>query len=220
MRSILTDVKYAMRSLRLAPGFTVVALAVLTLGIGATTAIYSIVDAVVLRRLPYAEEGRLIRIGEPSRTWAAKGIAVSPQAFFDWRAQQGGVFEAIGAQGGSKFRAADPDFRTVRVLGVTAGFISALRIAPAIGHSFSEENENEGNHRVALINDTLWRRRFNADPSVLGKTVAGSDGPWEIVGVLPPGTGYPSVQDDIEFMWTPFVPEASQRLRTANGRSY
>src|SRR5688572_25854127 len=177
---MLDDLKAAFRSLRSSKTFTVVALAVLTLGIGASTAIFSVVDAVVLRALPFDEHDRLVAVGERRRPSPTADPTrdplqlspVAPQNYIDWAAQQQ-VFEAIAAIGfgALTLREQDAEPEELRSQRVTAGFFDVLRAHPAVGRAFTAENEVEGNHRVTVLSDALWRRRFGADPAIVGRTI-------------------------------------------------
>ena len=197
--SLHTDVRQACREPRAAPGFTVVALLVLTLDIGATTAIFSVVDAVVLRALPFHEHDRLVAVGErrhalpgPRETnydpRAVTSIAMPND--FDWAAQQQ-VFESMAAVVGPPFtsltlKETGGEAEDIRGLRVTAGFFDVLRIRPAVGRVFTVENEIDGQHRVAVLTDALWRRRFGGNPDIVGQAVELDDGRYEVVGVMPP----------------------------------
>src|SRR5690606_22017184 len=177
---VMNDFRYALRSLRGSPGFTAVVLVVLTLGIGATTAIFSVVDAVVLRALPFDEHDRLVAVGERRSSAEPdpdpdKLAPVAPQNYMDWAAEQD-VFEsmaAIAGVGGGSVTLQEPDTapEDLRVLRVTAGFFAVLRAWPAMGRPFTADHEIDGNHRVAILSDGLWRRRFGTRPDIVGRTI-------------------------------------------------
>ena len=222
-----TDMRDAARSLRSTPGPTFVAVSVLTLGIGATTAVYSVVDAVALRGLPFDEPDRLMA---PSETWRGQpSIRVSPQDFLDWRTRQD-VFEGIAVVTGPRaaFRLADDrqTYEGLRVTRVSANLFSLLRVRPQIGRAFSPEDELDATRNVAVISDAFWRAQFGADPTIAGRLVhfsttrltaaqpfevEGVD-TWEIVGVMPAGFSYPvgAPQRDL---WVPYVMTADERTR-------
>src|SRR5688572_15499358 len=155
---MLDDLKAAFRSLRSSKTFTVVALAVLTLGIGATTAIFSVVDAVVLRGLPFDEHDRLVAVGQrssaPERRSGGRDpeaiMLVAPQNYLDWEAGQR-VFESIAAIGSGWLTLREPGREPESLVPqrVTAGFFTVLRAAPALGRTFTVENEVPGRDRVA-----------------------------------------------------------------------
>jgi predicted permease len=216
-----SDLRNAMRALRAAPGFTTTALIVLALGIGASTAIFSVVDAIVLRGLPFDDANRLVSVSETNKARAGvAGGSSAPQNFLDWRAQQD-VFEAIGASaaiGGFTIRGDGPP-EDLRALQTTANLFSILRVRPAIGQPYSEANEVDGNHRVMLISDGLWRRRFNADPNVVGKTMTFESGTWQVVGVMPAEFRYPIGPARATDLWAPYVVAERSKVR-GQGRSY
>jgi putative ABC transport system permease protein len=233
LRGLTADIRDAIRGLRSTPGFTIAALVVLTLGVGATTAIFSVVDAVVLRSLPFEQPDRLVAIGE--RSWGGKAgkrpglpgpatpdpgdpLALSriqPQNYLDWVAQQR-VFESIAAihdlnQSTLNLPGAAPE--EIVMHRVTAGFFDVLRIRPAIGRAFTAENEVEGRQHVVVLSDALWRRLFNGDPNVLGRTVPLNDGSYEVVGVMPPGVTYPIGAVKPTELWAPYVVPENERVR-------
>jgi putative ABC transport system permease protein len=224
------DLKAAFRSLRSSKTFTAVALLVLALGIGASTAIFSVVDAVVLRGLPFDEHDRLVAVGErrtPSgrlsvAAQAADPLAISsaaPQNYVDWAAQQQ-VFEAMAAIAGGAFTLREPgaepeDLRSQRV---TAGFFDVLRVRPAMGRPFTAEHEVDGRHQVAVLSDGLWRRRFGADPQIVGRTIPLEGGSYEVLGVMPPEFEYPIGGPRPTELWVPYVVPENERIR--NPRSF
>ncbi len=220
MRRDLAD---AFRALRSAPGFTAVALIVLTLGIGATTAIFSVVDAVALRNVPFADPNRLMAVAfVDTRPERFGGGNTTPQDYLDWVAGQN-VFEGLaavsGRTGGFTLRDAGAPPEDLRVTPTTANLFSLLRVTPQRGRVFTAANEVDGNHRVALISDGLWKRRFGGAADVVGKTMTFEAGVWEIVGVMPQGFEYPLGAAKPAEMWVPYVVRADQRQR-AGTRSY
>lgn len=217
-----SDVRNAIRALRAAPGFTVTALAVLTLGIGASTAIFSVVDAVVLRGLPFDEADRLVSVSETNKSRAGlPGGSSAPQNFVDWKAAEQDVFDALAASagiGGFTIRdGGQPE--ELRAIRTTANLFSVLRVRPAIGRPFTSEHEADGNHRVMVISDGLWRRRFGADPNVVGRTMTFESGTWEVVGVMGPEFRYPIGPSRPTDLWVPYAMAERDRVR-GQGRSY
>ena len=229
-----------MRALRAAPGFTIVALIVLTLGIGATTAIFSVVDAVVLRALPFDEPERLVALGErsvprkegkavPAGMPVMPGmdagdpqalVRVQPQNYLDWTAQQQ-VFESMAAIADSEFTlqmpgAAPEDVAAERV---TAGFFDVLRIRPAIGRVFTADNEVDGRHRVAVLSDAFWREHLGASPDAVGRTIPLEGGSYEVIGVMPPGVTYPVGAVRATDVWVPYVVPPNERIGEAASAS-
>jgi putative ABC transport system permease protein len=229
--SVMTDLRDAVRALRAAPGFTVVALIVLTLGIGATTAIFSVVDAVVLRGLPFDEHDRLVAVGErhppgpmnPPNPDPEALNSIAPQNYLDWVARQQ-VFESIAAvttfMGALTLQEPGSEPEDVQALRVTASVFDVLRVRPAIGRAFTAENEVDGRQRVVILSDGLWRRRFGGDPALVGRTIPLEGASYEVVGVMPPGVAYPLNAVRPTDLWLPYVPSANERIRTPNNFSF
>jgi predicted permease len=210
------DLRLAVRSLLRAPTFTIIALTVLTLGIGATTTIFSVVDAVVLRALPFPNADRLVALSEMEGTTVGN---VAPQNFLDWTAQQR-VFESLAAVAYSGISlegngVQEPE--TLAAQWVTANFFETMRTPPLLGRPFTADNEREGHALVAVISYRLWQRRFGGAPDVIGRQLRGQLGAFEIVGVMPPGFGYPVGAREATDVYTPLVISASDRVR---GHSY
>src|SRR3954465_3221452 len=230
---MLEDLRSSFRSLRSTPTFTIPALLVLTLGIGATTAIFSVVDAVVLRGLPFEEHDRLVAVGErragapipaPGRDPEALGY-VAPQNYLDWASQQR-VFESTAAVASGWLTLQSPGTMPESLVPerVTTDFFRVLRVQPAIGRVFSPENASAGHDRVAVLSDGLWRRRFAADPAIVGRAipledVEGGKGVYEVIGVMPPDFTYPVGAARRTDIWIPYVVPAGQRTRDPGARS-
>lgn len=223
------DLVAAVRSLRSSPTFTLVALLVLALGIGASTAIYSVVDAVVLRGLPFDEHDRLVAVGtrrppppevDPQRDPLALSTA-APQDFLDWDARQR-VFEHLAATANASmaFRSGEDEPEDMRVLRATADLFPALRIQPLLGRAFTADHEVAGRHRVTVLSDSLWRRRFGGDPGIVGRTIPLDGDRYEVVGVMPPGTTHPvgTVRDTD--LYVPYVVPEGERIRVPNRHGY
>jgi predicted permease len=210
------DIRTAIRSLRSSPTFTAVALAVLALGIGSATAIFSVVDAVVLRALPFDEHDRLGVVYEKDTKHATTfGLgSITTQTYLDWRRLQQ-PFQQIAAVGGTQFRlkteAGEPaDARAQRV---TSEFFPVLRVAPTIGRVFNASDEIEGQNRVVILSSGFWQRRFGGSRDVLGKTLDLSDSSYEIVGVMPPGFSYPVGSDRPAEVFVPMTFSRDDRVK-------
>jgi putative ABC transport system permease protein len=226
-RGVLGDVRWSLRSFRAAPGFTAVALLVLTLGLGLTTAIYSVVDAVLLRDLPFEDPDRLVAVGEvstsrPPTVPASVGSIAAPN-YLDFVRHQT-VFESIGAAAiASGFvvrEGAEPE--NLMAIRSTASLFQVLRLSPAMGALFTVDDEVDGRDRVALIGDHVWRGRFGADPAIVGRTLTVDAGTFRIIGVLPPGFTYPVQLPKPVDVVAPYVVPARERVRnrTVTGRNY
>jgi len=179
------DLRQAFRTLRGNPGYTAAAVLTLALGIGANTAIFSVVDAVMLRPLPFPDPDRLVDVlaVRPPQT---ERVAISPADFLAWRGQ-GRVFEEIGAYvpfGTLDWTGGDEPVRLSRHL-VSEGLLAALGVRPAHGRLFAAEEYREGSPRVALLSHRHWRTRLDADPGVVGRSLTLGGEAYEVVGVLP-----------------------------------
>jgi putative ABC transport system permease protein len=210
------DLRTAFRSLRKSPAFTGVALVVLALGIGAGTAIFSIVDAVVLRALPFDEHDRIVAVLEVNtkRPTTFGGGATTTQMYLDWRRMQQS-FDALALVGSTSLRlkteSGEPaDARAQRV---TWEFFSVLRVAPLIGRAFKAEDEIDGQNHSVILSYGFWRRRFGGTPDVVGKTLELNEQPWEIVGVMPPGFAYPVASDRPTEIYVPLAFTTADKTR-------
>ncbi len=215
------DLLNAVRALRSAPSFTAVALIVLTLGIGATTAIFSVVDGVVLRNVPFEEPHRLMSVADvDTRPGGFVGGHTTAPDYLDWVAGQT-HFEGLAATaGGPAFTVRDGGHpENLPAIRATANLFGLLRVQPQLGRTFSAEHEVEDNHRVALISHNLWQRRFGGTDDVVGKTMTFDTGIWHILGVMPEGFEYPVGAARPADMWVPYVVPESQKMR-ANSRNY
>ena len=179
------DVVFGARMLRRQPAFTLVALIALTLGIGANTAIFSIVDAVLWRPLPYPASSDVISLGEQRPRENRLHGPVAPADFDDWR-RDNSTFSAMAAVEPAAVNisgGAEPE--RLRGVFVTPGFLDVVGIKPALGRDFTREEEIEGRHQVVILSDGFWRRRFGADPSVIGRKITLNEQPFDVVGVMP-----------------------------------
>ena len=216
------DLRFALRSLRKSPTFTAVALTVLALGIGTGTAIFSVVDAVVLRALPFDEHDRLVVVAEhdPKRPTTFGGGSTTTQMFLDWRRMQDS-FDGVTYVGSQTYRlkteSSEPaDARAQRV---TWEFFPLLRVQPLLGRAFTADHEVEGRHRVAILSHGFWQRRFGGATDVIGKTIQLSDESWEIIGVMPRGFSYPVASERPTELYTPMFFRAQDKVR-GGSRNY
>ena len=181
------DLRYAARLLRKSPTFTLVSTLTLALGIGATTAIFSVVDAVMLRPLPYADSDRLVRIWESDLPRGRPEFSVSQPNFLDFRARNQ-TFERVAASNGATMTLTTADgVEPLVARRVSIDFLPALGATPALGRNFlADEDRPGGNTRVVVVTHGFWQRRLGADPGAVGKTVSLNGASYSIVGVLPP----------------------------------
>jgi len=196
IRTVMNDVRYAVRVLRKSPGFTLATVSTLALAIGATTAIFSVVQGVLLRPLPYREPDRLVRIWEVRPRGSDRNV-VSAGNCLDWRDRARG-FDAIGAYSGTYPMAltGDGDPLNVTVSRMTPSALAALGVEPQAGRLFSDAEGKDGAPSAALLSDALWRQRFGADPGIVGRAIMLSGEPYTVVGVMRPEFRFPA--PDIE----------------------
>ncbi len=186
LESFWRDCRYGARSLRKSPGFTLVAVLTLALGIGATTAIFSVMNAVLLRPLPYPDAGRLVYVGQQYRSGL---MGAGEPKFLFWR-EQSRSFEAMacysgyGGAGGNLAGGGEAEY--ARGLRVSEDFFRVLGVYPARGRAFTREEDAPGGARVVILSDGLWRRSFGGDAGLIGKTVTLNGQPATVVGVMPP----------------------------------
>jgi predicted permease len=223
LAGLARDFRYACRALSASPSFTSVAVIVLTLGIGAATAVYSLVDGIVLRGLPFRDAGRLVAVDELNFTAPDSFDArlVAPQNFIDWHARQT-VFSGMAAiaYAGVHLRAeGDREPEILQAQAVTSEFFSVLGASPILGRTFTPENEVAGRALVAVISHGLWQRRFGGAPSVIGQRLPGQLADFEILGVMPASFAYPAGALKPTDVWLPSVFEAEDRVR-ANSFGY
>lgn len=186
------DVKYALRSLGRTPGFTITAIVVAALGIGATTATFTIADHVLLRPLPFAEPDRLVKLWESRASRGQMRVEPSPANYLDWK-RLSTSFEGIEAYvSGTANLLGAGDPQIVDGTRVTSGTFHLLGRQAALGRVLSESDTERGELDVMVISDALWRLRFGADPDVLGRKVSLNDQTCTIVGVMPPDFSFPT----------------------------
>ena len=185
------DLRFAFRMLRKSPGFTATAVLTLALGIGANTAIFSIVDAVFLRPLPYPNANRIYVIDRTGNRIG--GSSISPAIFAVWQRQSASMFDHFAlfrATGSVKLTGPDEP-QLVPSAGASTEFFPALGVQPALGRNFRPEEGRPGGSHVAILSDSFWRSHFGGDPNILGRHITLDGQPFTIVGILPPGFVWP-----------------------------
>ena len=205
------DIRYGARQLRRAPGFTAGATAALALGIGAATVIFSAVDAVLLKPLPYAEPERLVVVLHDGRN------PVAPATFAAIRAGARSFSEVGVAELWQPNLSADGGAEAVAALRLTSGILKMTGARPLLGRTFTADEEEPGRERVVLLGHALWRRAFAGDPAVLGREVRLDGAPHTVVGVMPPGFDFPPFWARGAEMWAPLA--LRDRLDNRRGRS-
>lgn len=214
------DLRYAARALRRAPGFAAVALLTLALGIGANTAVFSVVRGVLLTDLPFGATDRTVRLWHANHQTSTDRGAISEPDFLDWRAQSrvaesmGGFFFAEGLSGVDLTGDGNPERLSAAL--VTDGFFETLQTRPLLGRALSPDDQVAGKSRVVVLGHGLWTRRFNADPAIVGRIIQLNGTPFTVVGVMPPAFSYPA--NNALDAWIPlsfFGPESIGRARGA-----
>src|SRR5204862_1369020 len=183
---------YGFRMLLKHKGFTAVAIIALALGIGANTAIFSLVNGVLLRPFPFPDAERIVYIEGKNPQAGITDSNVSYRDFIDW-SQQTDLFASTAAYwtGTANFGADGAEPERVPRAGVTTGFFAVLGAQPVLGRTFVREDDKGWPQSVAIISHGLWKRRFGSDPAIVGKQVQMSSTPLTIIGVMPPGFEYP-----------------------------
>ncbi|MDT5272317.1 MAG: hypothetical protein QOH49_4503, partial [Acidobacteriota bacterium] len=205
MRTLLQDIRYGLRVLWKSKGFTAVAVVTLALGIGANTAIFSVIDAALLRSLPYREPGRLVHLWETKRSRDFEQREASYPDFLDWRAQGAEVFEGLAGYTSRPFTLADAGEATrARGAAVTANFFDLLGVNAAAGRTFVAGEDGLETKRVAVISHGLWQRRFGGERSAVGREVTLDGEAYTVVGVLPAEFNFALLGD--ADVWTPLAP--------------
>jgi len=190
MGAVIQDFKYALRMLRKAPGFTAIAIITLALGIGANTAIFSVVNSVLLKPLPYPESGRLVSLSGLNTRLGEKGRALSFPDIEDLQ-KQNTVFEHVSAYtGGSATITGAGEPLHVPAAVVSAETFSALKVMPVLGRTFIPGEDRPGNYVVILSNE-LWKKQFSGEPSVIGRAIALDGRSYTIIGIMPSGFAFP-----------------------------
>lgn len=204
------DLAYACRTLIKTPAFTIIAVTALALGIGANTAIFSVVDTVLLRPLPYKAADRLVMVWEDASQVGFPHNTPAPANFIDWRAQSQ-VFEDLAATARLSFNLSgvgEPE----RIDGrrVSANLFTLLGVDAQLGRTFLPEEDQPGTNRVVIMSNGLWQRRFGSEPGIIGRPLTLNGESFTVVGVMPPKFQFPSREDDL---WIPIAFPAEEAAR-------
>lgn len=205
--------RFAIRQLRKSPGFTFVAVLTLALGIGANTAMFSVVHAVLLRPLPYPNPARIVALHESAP--GQPSIALSFPDYLDWR-RDATSFQDLALSrfdGDSLSGISDRPPEHIGIANVTANFFRVIGLAPQLGRTFTGEEDQRGGPLVVVLSDRLWQRAFNRDPAVLGRAIRLHDRPFTIVGVMPAAMSSPQNTD----AWIPLMPRAGNGIWESRG---
>src|SRR5262245_20738905 len=205
MQILWQDLRYGARMLTKNPGFTLIAVLTLALGIGANTTIFSLINSLLLKPVPFPEADRLVlvwqsQVNDPKN----RNIVVSAPNYWDWR-RHNDVFEemAIFDTAGKGYDlSGDGEPERVSGVRVSAGFFDTLGVKPRLGRAFSPEEEQPGRHQVVVISDELWRSRYNSDPAIVGKTIKVDSENHTVIGVMPPEFEF-QFWSPIHQLWVP-----------------
>ncbi len=219
MDTLIRDIRYAARALAKRPGFTAIVLLTLGLGIGASTAIFSVVNSVVLRNLPYRQPDRIVAIQELSEKGTR--VQVTSANFLDWRAQNT-VFEHLAAIRVTTSNLALADYaERIDIAQTSANFFEVFGVTPTYGRFFIPTDEQAGHEPVVILSDGLWRSRFGSDPGLVGKPIKLDGRNYTVIGIAPPRFQYPDKTE----AWLPplkLVPELfpDQDVTQTRGMGY
>lgn len=201
MTSFWNDIRFGLRTLAKTPGTTLAALIALALGIGANSAIFSVVSGVLLKPLPYPEPDRLMSVMNQNPQAGLPRFPLSIPDFEDFR-RQSRSFEGLTAYMTGRFNLTGGDRpEAIQGAAVTAGFFHVLRMEPVLGQAFRPEEERPGGAKVVVLSDGLWRRRFGADRQVIGRGVTLDGESYTVIGVAPPGMDFPEKRE----LWVPLT---------------
>jgi predicted permease len=209
MDTLLQDLRYAVRSLSRAPVASAAAILCLALGIGATATMFSVLDSTLLRPLPFAQPDRLTDLWSANLEQGRRRATTSYQDFVDWRSHARSFQAMAGVQLRSLAFSDTDEPERVQGAAVSAGLFRLLGITPVLGRDFIDADDRPGAPGVVVVSDDLWRRRYNADPAIVGRPVAINGRPYTIVGVLPPRVKFPFNQ----VAWVPLAPLAHESRR-------
>ena len=227
IENLLFDLKYAVRMLGRSPGFAFVAIATMALGIGATTAIYSVIDATLLHPLPYSNPSELVRIEDDLPGVDAQDVSVSIPEWKDL--ENSGIFQYVALEYFNSVNLTGSAQPTrIAMKGVTPNYFAMLGVGAQLGRTFDPDDSTPGINLEVVISDGLWKRAFGADPRILGKTLRLDNDVYHVVGVMPPGfrdQGTTSEERNTElwgaggFAAVPFPPPLrNSRFGTASAR--
>ncbi len=212
IETLLKDLQFAWRLMQRSPGFTAIVLLTLALGIGANAVMFSVVNTLLLRPLPYADPSALVLVrpvAGPNRTPAF----AAPPDFYQYREHQRTLerleafyFRPVNVTGGQQ-----PE--RVLALTVSSGFLAGLGVQPVSGRGFIAQHEQWGHHRVVLLTDGLWRRRFGSSPGIVGQSIPIDGQPHDVIGILPAGFAF--LNPDIQLI-TPMAFEPGDNMNSRN----
>jgi putative ABC transport system permease protein len=207
IETLFQDLRYGLWMLKRNPGFTFVAVLTLSLGIGANTAIFSVVNGVLLNALPYPQPEQLAMVWLDNRRQGVRDDITSYPNFVDWR-DRNKTFQGMAGVASQSFNltgAGEPE--EIRAAIVSTNFFQLVGVSPALGRGFTDGEEQPGRDRIVILSHALWQRRFGGDPGILNKTISLSDEPYVVVGIMPPGFQFPENTE----IWGPLAPDEEVR---------
>jgi putative ABC transport system permease protein len=212
METLWNDLRYGWRVMRRSPGFAAVAILTLAIGIGANAAIFSIVNGVLLRPLPFPDSSRIVTIWETDANRNVVRGTASPAEFLDWRDMNHSFAELSGWRSLLFTITGSGDAEQVHGSQVSGNFFRMLGVGPVIGRDFSSEDEKPGREQVAILTYALWQRRYGGDSSVIGKSILLDERPYTIIGILPRSFSLYGVAPELD-IWVPFAFNRAQLNR-------
>jgi predicted permease len=211
MDALIKDIRYGLRSLLRRPASTTLAVLALALGIGVNTAIFSVVNSVLLRPLPFAEPERVVSVWERGLRVGLDRNELAPANFIDIR-DQNNVFSDVGIFGETSLNLSDVgEPERLDGLLVSAKVLGLLGVQPKLGRTFSPEEDQPGQNKVVVLSDRLWQRRFNRDPAIVGRNVTLDAQPFTVIGVMPEGFFFPAREPELWIPWAMGPDEAAGR---------
>ena len=210
---VTDDIRYALRMIRKRPAFAAVSVTALALGIGANSAVFSIVNALLLRPHAFPELDRLVAVHTFDARSVMKAAPVAPADYLDWK-ERSTSFSQLSAYIHRSYSLTNlhGEPEVLRAAVVTTDFLSTLRVRPALGRDFLPGEDQPGHDQVVILSDPLWRNRFSADPGVVGRTVLLDSKPYLVTGVMPKGFEFPLPGI---MLWFPLHLDANARKREA-----
>ena len=204
------DIRYAVRTLARNPGFTVVAVLCLGIGIGVNSTIFSVVNGVILRPFPYPDADRIIVLDSTNQRLAEQRVGVSYADFKDLR-DQSTTLQAVAAFGGRSLTISDGASDPERYIGTTVSWnlFELLGTPPILGRPFAPEDDRPGAEPVVMLGHEVWQRRYNSDPSIVGRAISVNARPHTVIGVMPPRFAFP----EISRLWVPMAPYGEKMVR-------
>ncbi|HJR59879.1 MAG TPA: ABC transporter permease [Vicinamibacterales bacterium] len=211
MQGLPQDIRYAWRMIERRPALAVVIILTLALGIGANTAIFSLVNTVLLRPSPYRQADRLVMIWEQQPERSPGGQPVRPANFFEWKGRATSFEDVAWSRDGMFSLTGEGEPESIIGYRFSANMLDVLGVQPALGRAFSPDEDKPGGARVVILSDRLWKRRFSADRGILGRTLTLNGQPYTVVGVMPPQFRHPQLAQ----LWTPLAltPELAANRR-------